>query len=361
MKSKLIGAIIFLLVTQCGFTQPVLKNINFSNVNQSLKSRGLLYQIGNTKAMQFGKILCGETDAEMAVEERKKINQRADEMIKLDDEAMRAYNIKNKIKVLPKACAASSAKFDWRSFGKVSPVKDQGGCGSCWSFSAIAAYESSYLIVNNITIDGSEQEILDCGVNNVGVDAGNCAGGWTPDAFEYMVASSSVLETTVPYAGVEHACTNPASRPLRSVTWAFVDPAVEIPTVAQIKQAMCEHGPISVSMRCVSDTIFSYKSGIYNEPVYASNAGQGHAVILVGWDDTKGAWLMKNSWGTDWGESGFCWIAYGSNRIGRYARWIQAGSTKYFNPKIYEILKNYKITFPPSTRVANLKANVIQQ
>lgn len=354
MKIQLAPPFIILLVmTQAIFAQPVLREINIQQVNNNLKLRGLKYEIGVTNAMKYGKRLCGETDAVMDASERIKVNQRADEMIKIDNEARRVYEINNKIKFVPKTCSAGSAAFDWRTLGKVTPVRDQGDCGSCWSFSAIGAYEASYLIVNNVSKDGSEQELLDCGVNNAGADAGSCLGGWTPDAFEYMVKSSAVLESTVPYAGVEHACSNPASRPLKSVTWAFVDPDVELPTVAQIKQAMCDHGPISVSMRCVSDTIFGYKTGVYNEPVSSPTAGKGHAVVLVGWDDSKGAWLMKNSWGTDWGESGYGWIAYGSNRIGRYARWIQAANIYYFDPKIYEVLKKYPIKFPTQLRMAN--------
>jgi len=353
MKFKIIiSAAIAMLMAAEGSGQKVLPNLNVNNVNNNLRLRGIRYQIGITKAMNFGKILCGETDAVMPVEDRKKINQRADEMIKLDNEAKLAYYEKYKIRVpalIP--CMAASASFDWRIRGKVSPVKDQEGCGSCWAFSAYGAYESSYLMVNNLTTDGSEQELLNCAKNNAGTDAGSCSGGWTPDAFEYMVSSSGVLEAAVPYTAADHTCTPPASRPLKSVTWAFVDPDVEIPTVQQIKEAMCLHGPISVSMRCVSDTFFAYKTGIYNEPVNSASAGKGHAVVLVGWDDTKGAWLMKNSWGTDWGESGYGWIAYGSNRIGRYARWIQAGHVKYFNPKLFEVMKKYIIKFPEPVKV----------
>jgi cathepsin L len=83
-------------------------------------------------------------------------------------------------------------------------------------------------------------------------------------------------------------------------------------------------------MRVVSDNIFAFTgTGVYSENVASDNDGGGHAVVIVGWSDTKKAWLIKNSWGTDWGDGGFGYIGYTSNRIGRHTAWIRAASAFY--------------------------------
>jgi cathepsin L len=100
-------------------------------------------------------------------------------------------------------------------------------------------------------------------------------------------------------------------------------------------------------MRVVSNDFKAYTEGVYNEAVASDTAGEGHAIVIVGWDTAKGAWLIKNSWGTDWGYGGYGWIAYGSNRIGRHSAWIVAESTLWTIPNI-KIIKerNYKVPLP---------------
>jgi len=88
-----------------------------------------------------------------------------------------------------------------------------------------------------------------------------------------------------------------------------------------LKKALCEYGPLAVAV-AATPVFKAYKSGVFNEN---SNAGINHGVTLVGWDDSKEAWRIKNSWGTGWGEKGFMWIAYGCNQIGYAASWVQAG------------------------------------
>ena len=93
-----------------------------------------------------------------------------------------------------------------------------------------------------------------------------------------------------------------------------------MPTVAQLKKALIEHGPL-VAPIIYDECLWRYRGGVFNE----KNSGDvGHVVLLVGWDDAKGAWLVKNSWGEEWGEKGFGWIKYGSNNIGMFAAWIDA-------------------------------------
>lgn len=219
-------------------------------------------------------------------------------------------------------CSAGDRAFDWRQLDKVTPIRDQGSCGSCWAFAAMAAFESSALYHNNMNssqlgsvADGSEQHIVSCS------GAGSCSGGWYYPAFEFMRKDGAVLEGQFPYQAQDVGCRNMNNATkFQAETWGFVSDYQEIPDVGDLKQAMCEHGPLAVAVNA-TEFFQWYTGGVFNEK---DRNGINHAVTLVGWDDNKKAWLMKNSWGTGWGESGYMWIAYDSNNIGAYAAWVDA-------------------------------------
>ena len=226
------------------------------------------------------------------------------------------------IKVRLVGCFASSKTYDARNQGYVTPVRDQ-QCGNCWAYSAVGAFEGSYKKINGSFINASEQHAENC------VD-GDCSGGFAYKVMEWMVDQNKNLntETAVPDAGVNQACAGGTpSTNYYATDWGVVDPSGDISkiaSVADIKEAMCKYGPIAVSVQ-VTSMFQNYTNGVFYE--FASNynsPSSNHAVVLVGWDDDKGAWLMKNSWGTDWGEDGFMWIKYNSNNIGRRAAWIIA-------------------------------------
>jgi len=218
----------------------------------------------------------------------------------------------------PAVCSAGAAKFDWRQGGGATPVKDQGGCGSCWDFATVGAFEGSWRIVNNETINASEQDVLDCS------GAGSCGGGWW--AFNYLINKKVADEANYGYTAVKGACKSVA-RPYGAVTWGYVGTDHNIPTVAALKQALCTHGPLAVAVNATS-AFQHYTGGVFNEH---NTTKINHGVTLIGWDDSKQAWLVKNSWGTGWGstcdygtERGYIWIAYGSNNIGYAAAWTKA-------------------------------------
>jgi len=225
-------------------------------------------------------------------------------------------------------CSPGDRAFDWRSLDKVTPIRDQGSCGSCWAFAAMAAFESSALYHNNMNYsqlgsiaDGSEQHIVSCS------GAGSCSGGWYHPAFEFMKEDGAVLEGQFTYQGQDIGCPNLSNAPkFRAETWGFVSDYQEIPDVGDLKQAICEHGPLAVAVN-VTQLFQWYTGGVFNEK---DSSGINHAVTLVGWDESKKAWLMKNSWGTGWGENGYMWIAYDSNNIGFYAAWVDA--RKFISP-----------------------------
>ena len=209
-------------------------------------------------------------------------------------------------------CVADAAKFNWVDHNGVTPVRDQDGCGSCWAFTTHGAFEGSYAILNKALIDSSEQDTLDCS------GEGDCGGGWW--AYQHLIDKGVAKEADYPYVAAKGTCKTGVQRPYKADTWGYVDSTVAIPSVAALKKALCAYGPLGVAV-AVTPAFKAYTSGVFNEQ---SNANVNHGVTLVGWDDSKNAWRIKNSWGKNWGESGYMWIDYNSNKIGYAASWVQA-------------------------------------
>ncbi|MGQ0738841.1 MAG: C1 family peptidase [Bacteroidota bacterium] len=246
------------------------------------------------------------------------------------------------IKIRFIGCMAGSKKYDARTQGYVTPIRDQ-QCGNCWAYSAVGAYEGSYKKVNGSFINASEQQAVNC------VD-GSCGGGFAYKVMEWMVDLNKNLatETAIPDAGVDQACAGGVPPTNYYATdWGVVHPSGDpgkIASVADIKEAMCKYGPIAASVQ-VTSLFQNYAGGVFNEfPSNYASPSSNHAIVLVGWDDDKGAWLMKNSWGTDWGEDGYMWIKYGTNNIGRRAAWIIAKKAPA------KVLKAIKTTDVPVIR-----------
>jgi C1A family cysteine protease len=299
------------------------------------------YTVGNTEALaRSRKELLGDIDdPNITPEQRAQQNRRAQELIEHDNQ-LRQRSLKDKrsqTDVQRSACNASAEKFHWYGEKKLTPIRNQGSCGGCWSFAAVGAYEASYMIVNNKPVDGSEQYLLDCARAN-NRPAGNCDGGLAANAFIHMANAGLATEQSVPYAAKERTCTGPAT-PFKTVAWGYVNPNQDFPSREEIKKAICDFGPVATRMRVVSDNFLAYTGGIYRENVQSDNDGGGHAVVLVGWDDSKGAWLMRNSWGKTWGYDGYAWIAYGSNRIGRQSTWVRAANASYPGDSIEQLRK----------------------
>ncbi|HLT37863.1 MAG TPA: C1 family peptidase [Enhygromyxa sp.] len=208
-------------------------------------------------------------------------------------------------------CSPSANAFSWAPSS--TPIRNQGACGSCWAFAAVGTLEASNAIINGAQADLAEQHALSCS------GGGSCSGGWYTPVFEWLGGGKDGLQTEskVPYTASNASCKAGGKTPYEVEAWGWVDPYSVQPSVAEIKAAMCQYGPLTAAV-AATPAFIAYSGGTFNEK---SNASINHAINLVGWDDSRNAWLMRNSWGTNWGEDGYMWIDYGSNSIGAYAAW----------------------------------------
>jgi cathepsin L len=208
-------------------------------------------------------------------------------------------------------CSPSADAFAWDQY--LTPIRNQGGCGSCWVFAAVGTLEASNAIINGGATDMAEQHALDCS------GGGTCGGGWYTPIYEWLAGGKDglQLESKVPYQTKENSCKDKGHTPHEVEAWGWVDAIDVQPTVEEIKAAMCKYGPITAAV-AATPAFIAYSSGTFDE---GSNAGVNHAIMLVGWDDSRNAWLLRNSWGTNWGEGGYMWIEYGTNSVGAYAAW----------------------------------------
>ncbi|MBN2432377.1 MAG: leucine-rich repeat domain-containing protein [Acidobacteria bacterium] len=207
------------------------------------------------------------------------------------------------------------ARFDWRDFGAVTPARDQLGCGSSWAFATLAVLESQVAIHEGILVDLSEQQLVSCDYYNHG-----CLGGFW--GFHYLQEQGAWPEDCFPYeasSDIPCAASCPELYLVESyamLSWPMGRP--DIPPPDELKRTIMEYGPLLTSVH-VSDSFVAYMGGVYDDHQEHELCGTNHTVALVGWDDTLGdggCWIIKNSWGPDWGEDGFMTIEYGCNLIG---------------------------------------------
>lgn len=209
------------------------------------------------------------------------------------------YSLKN-IKDLPK-------EVDWRSKNVVNPVKNQGQCGSCWAFSAVGALESAWAIKTGKLYSLSEQQLVDCSgsYGNQG-----CNGGLMDDAFQYAEKNAMCSEQDYSYTAQDGTCKSSCKGLVK------VQSYVDIPSgnedalqVAVVKQ------PVSIALEADQSGFQFYSGGVFDGEC---GTNLDHGVVLEGYgsEDGKDYWLVRNSWGSSWGDGGYIKLIRGRNQCG---------------------------------------------
>ena len=202
---------------------------------------------------------------------------------------------------------------DWREEGIVSPVKDQGHCGSCWTFSTTGALEAAYKQATGKSVSLSEQQLVDCAYafNNFG-----CNGGLPSQAFEYIKFNGGLdTEESYPYAGSNGICNFKSD----SIGVKVTDSVnITLGAEDELKHAVGLVRPVSIAFEVVKGFKL-YKGGVYtSETCGKTPLDVNHAVLAVGYGVENGVpyWLIKNSWGNDWGVDGYFKMELGKNMCG---------------------------------------------
>jgi len=209
--------------------------------------------------------------------------------------------------------APAIGTVDWRNFqgyNWVTPILNQGACGSCVSFGSSAATESAMRIgtVNpNLAIQLSEAQLFYCVARSQGRMCEGASGGWTvPPALTAIQFPGVADAACYPYVAGDQNCTNLCANWQQRVT--NITGWHSLTSVADMKAWLATRGPL-VTCLTVYDDFMYYAGGVYQHST--GNLDGGHCVCVIGYDDTQGAWICKNSWGTGWGAQGFFLIAYG--------------------------------------------------
>jgi len=196
---------------------------------------------------------------------------------------------------------AAPTFVDWRTKGAVTPIKDQGQCGSCWAFSATGSTEGSYFLQGWGLVSVSEQELVDCSQAE-GNDG--CEGGLMDYAFQYIIDNGGITtEAAYPYTATDGTCQSDGM-PLGATISTFTDVAG---SDNDALHAAVAQQPVSIAIEADQDGFQFYQSG-----VFTGDCGDAldHGVLAVGYNQTANPpyWIVKNSWGVSWGDQGYIYL-----------------------------------------------------
>jgi len=197
------------------------------------------------------------------------------------------------------------ASVDWTQKGAVTPVKNQGQCGSCWAFSTTGSLEGATFLKNGTLFSLSEQQLVDCAgsTGNQG-----CNGGLMDDAFQYIHNNGGITsEANYPYTAVDGVCNTVKEAQVVATVATFTD--VPTNSDAALMNAIAQQ-PVSVAVEADQNSFQLYSSGVMTA---ACGTALDHGVLAVGYGSTGGQdfYKVKNSWGTDWGMSGYILLGRG--------------------------------------------------
>ena len=199
------------------------------------------------------------------------------------------------------SASGAPASMDWRSKGAVTSVKNQGQCGSCWTFSSTGAIEGAWAISKGALINLSEQELVDC----AGLKYGSmgCNGGQMEGAFKFVIENGQCDLSSYPYTAVDGTCQK-CNAVVHMSSCSDVKPNDQV----SLKGAVAQQ-PVSIAIEADTKYFQSYSSGVLTSSSCGTNLDHGVLIVGYGEEDGQKYWLVKNSWGTTWGDKGYVKIA----------------------------------------------------
>ena len=205
-------------------------------------------------------------------------------------------------KTFSSSASSVPASVDWRNEQAVTSVKDQGQCGSCWTFSATGAIEGAWAISTGQLVDLSEQEMVDC-ATGISYGSHGCNGGQMEGAFKFVIANGQCSLASYPYTAKDGTCQK-CTAVAKITSCSDVKPNDQISLKAAVAQQ-----PVAVAIEADTRYFQSYSSGILTSTSCGTTLD--HGVLVVGYGEENGQkyWLVKNSWGTSWGDKGYVKIA----------------------------------------------------
>jgi len=204
----------------------------------------------------------------------------------------------------------AAAAVDWVTAGAVTPVKDQGQCGSCWAFSTTGSFEGAHQIATNKLVSFSEQQLVDCAGSqgNMG-----CNGGLMDYGFEYIIKNGGLCsEASYPYTARDGTCKSSSCTSAGTIS-GYTD--VPANNEAALLSA-ANIGPVSVAIEADRSVFQFYSGGVLDSALCGTNLDHGVLVVGYGTDGAKDYWKVKNSWGASWGESGYIRMVRNKNMCG---------------------------------------------
>ena len=201
--------------------------------------------------------------------------------------------------------SALPTSVDWRSKGAVTPVKDQGQCGSCWAFSTVGSTEGAWFLSNGTLVSLSEQQLVDCSQKQ-----GNqgCNGGLMDYGFQYVIDNKVLTtEAAYPYTAQDGTC-KAVGKPVGARLSGFTD----VPTNSELAlMTAVSQRPVSVAVEADQSVFQLYGGGVMTK---SCGTNLDHGVLAVGYGTLGGQdyWLVKNSWGADWGDAGYIMLGRGA-------------------------------------------------
>lgn len=213
--------------------------------------------------------------------------------LNLNKDSCAQFNIQYDYISLPKS-------IDWREKNAVTPVKDQGQCGSCWSFSASGAMEGAWSISTGELISLSEQQLVDCSSGFFSYGNHGCNGGLMDYAFQYTIDNGMCIESDYPYYAVQGDCDISCKKYADFTSCIDVSPNNQQDLAAAVAQQ-----PVSIAIEADTKVFQLYESGVITGDSCGTNLDHGVLIVGYGTENGQDYWLVKNSWSSQWGDGGY--------------------------------------------------------